>query len=818
MPDLNIDFGLIEDIAAQLDLREPNRDALQAIAVATTLHYEHRRADPPFEGVVDVATGVGKTYVMAAAMEYFAALGHRHFAIIAPGSTILNKTIRNFSHGDSKSLLKGMSIRPEIITAETFDSPMVASQMNHEEAVKVYIFTVQSLIKPTTKQGRRTHEFREAMGDAFYEKLASEQDLIVFADEHHTYYGPAFSKAIRGLHPYALIGLTATPHPKTPDDQIVFRYPLAAAIADRYVKTPVIVGRRDDREDDRTKLADGARLLKMKGEAVEKYTAEIQSPPVNPVMLVVAQTIDEAEEYAALLEADDFMDGRFHGRVLTVHSDQSDAALEELEKIENPRSPVRMIVSVGMLKEGWDVKNVYVIASMRASVSDILTEQTLGRGLRLPFGAYTGIEMLDTLEVVAHESYQALLKRAKVLKEEFVDSRTLISREEERAEAALGSQEVRPDVAVSSADTEAGNGSRPGFSQAEEGGQGGLTISSVEERTEAVESQLKGLNTKIEAYSDRPDLKIPVIRMSPVTADFSLADVEPEAFYDLGGRHAADPDQFLMRTVLSAQVVGEDRRSVEMVTHSAEDSVEASAESIPLDVSVGKVRKAIAKADEVPARAPEIKYLDKLIDAYVEGLGEKAQDILAAYPERAVAAFRRLLRQEQRKFEAKPEFSETVGVTTLNRTRSGRGETSKNLAGRFRRGVGYQGWKRSYFPQVWFDSDPEFRFARTIDDAKEVDFWVRLLRNDLPIMYTSGENHYNPDFVIVLKDGTHVLAEVKAESAVTSDQVQRKKDAAGRWARRASNELEGEWEYLLVTDRDIKESKGSWSALRAAAR
>ena len=38
---------------------------------------------------------------------------------------------------------------------------------------------------------------------------------------------------------------------------------------------------------------------------------------------------------------------------------------------------------------------------MRSSVSEILTEQTLGRGMRLPFGSYTGIEILDTLEVVA---------------------------------------------------------------------------------------------------------------------------------------------------------------------------------------------------------------------------------------------------------------------------------------------------------------------------------------------------------------------------------------------------------------------------------
>jgi hypothetical protein len=50
-----------------------------------------------------------------------------------------------------------------------------------------------------------------------------------------------------------------------------------------------------------------------------------------------------------------------------------------LHAVEDPDSPVRVIVSVAMLKESWDVKSVYVICSLRASVSEILTEQTLGR-------------------------------------------------------------------------------------------------------------------------------------------------------------------------------------------------------------------------------------------------------------------------------------------------------------------------------------------------------------------------------------------------------------------------------------------------------
>ena len=136
----------------------------------------------------------------------------------------------------------------------------------------------------------------------------AEPDLIVFADEHHTYFGPAFSRAFRDLEPYALIGLTATPHKKTPREQIIYRYPLAAAIADRYVKTPVIVGRRDDRDDARTKLADGAGLLNFKAEAIRSFAAAHGLEPVNPIMLVIAQTINEAEEYTDLLQSTD------HGR------------------------------------------------------------------------------------------------------------------------------------------------------------------------------------------------------------------------------------------------------------------------------------------------------------------------------------------------------------------------------------------------------------------------------------------------------------------------------------------------------------------------
>lgn len=413
------DTALHDEIASRLDLRAANKDAIQSIILAVARHYDIDQLPRPFEGVADVATGVGKTYILAGTLEYMAYEGHRDFAVITPGRTILNKTLANFSAGHPKSLLGNMSVRPEVITADTFASPSARAAMDDDNVVKVYIFTVQALTRPSTKAGRRTHAFQEGLGAAFYERLRAMDDLVVFADEHHVYSSPAFSRTIRELDPFALIGLTATPHRNTPEDQIVFRYPLAAAIADQVVKTPVLVGRSDDRNDARTKLQDGVKLLEMKDRAIARYAAIDGKDPVSPLMLVIARSIAEAEEIAAIIESPSFANGTYQGKVLTVHSDAPDDALEALDQLEVD-NPYRIVISVGMLKEGWDVKSVYVIASLRASVSEILTEQTLGRGMRLPFGRYTGIELLDTLEVLGHERYEELLRKANVLNEQIV--------------------------------------------------------------------------------------------------------------------------------------------------------------------------------------------------------------------------------------------------------------------------------------------------------------------------------------------------------------------------------------------------------------
>ena len=814
MADLQLSEDAIAEISARLDLREPNREAIQTLAAEVSQYYDVDGDLPPFEAVIDSATGVGKTYILAGSIELFAATyGVRDFVVVTPGRTILEKTRDNFTPGHPKSLLGPMSFRPVVITADNFATPAMRAAMDDASQVKIYLFTVQSLIKPESKTGRKTHKFQEGLGTEFYSHLQSIKNLVVFADEHHCYYGPAFSKAVRDLDPWVLVGRTATPDKKTPDKQIIFRYPLAAAIADKLVKTPVIVGRRDDRTDSLTKLTDGVTLLHAKSNALAVYVETHDVEPVNPVMLVVAKTIDDADEYGAILRSSEFFNSAYEGAVLVVHSNAPDEALAELSKVEEPTSPVRIIISVGMLKEGWDVRNVYVIASMRSSVSEILTEQTLGRGMRLPFGSYTGIEILDTLEVVAHERYEDLLKKAGVLNQAFIDYRT---------RAALRTNAQGQQVVVTES-LEAG--AAPVIQTGSEApplvfdDSPAATITSVQERTVQVNEAAVKMKREIQRRSDAPMISIPLLRMSAVKSNFSLADItNKDNFRKLGAALAANPEGELNRTLVGARVViGFDGiKRTELVRSEAADHIR----SIPSLFSLGELKNdltdMVLASPAVPARKEERSALQPLLDAFFAGLGDKAEEVLSANLERAGARLITLVRDEQRHFMVKPSYQEVVKVEQFNPTRTTDKTVSPDRLGPFSRSLAYEGWKHSLFPIEWFDSAPERTVANMMDSDASIECWVRLHVNELPILWNSGGQQYNPDFVVIENGGTHWVVEVKMDKEMGSDEVQGKRVAAMRWANHVSaDETVGtSWRYLLISESDINTAKGSWIALK----
>src|SRR5215210_394185 len=86
--------------------------------------------------------------------------------------------------------------------------------------------------------------------------------------------------------------------------------------------------------------------------------------------------------------------------------------IERLLRVESPEEPTEVVIHVNMLKEGWDVTNLYTIVPLRAANAQTLVEQSIGRGLRLPYGRRTGVKAVDRLTIVAHDKFQEIVDHA----------------------------------------------------------------------------------------------------------------------------------------------------------------------------------------------------------------------------------------------------------------------------------------------------------------------------------------------------------------------------------------------------------------------
>ena len=80
--------------------------------------------------------------------------------------------------------------------------------------------------------------------------------------------------------------------------------------------------------------------------------------------------------------------------------------------VEDPDNPIEIVIHVNMLKEGWDVTNLYTIVPLRAANSRTLVEQSIGRGLRLPYGKRVGVPAVDRLTIVSHDKFQEIVDDA----------------------------------------------------------------------------------------------------------------------------------------------------------------------------------------------------------------------------------------------------------------------------------------------------------------------------------------------------------------------------------------------------------------------
>ncbi|MBD1211923.1 MAG: DEAD/DEAH box helicase family protein [Dolichospermum circinale Clear-D4] len=446
--------NIVNNIAHRLSLRQPQRKSLEILDQVCEILPINEQSDietsltkinQEFPTVTDferefpslcfaLATGVGKTRLMGAFISYLhLAYDIKNFFVLAPNLTIYNKLITDFTPNNPKYVFTGISEfainSPIIITGENYETN-ARTILDPQIPCKINIFNI-SKINSEVRGGKspKIKRLSEYIGESYFDYLSQLKDLVILMDESHRYRASAGIRAINELKPLMGLELTATPSIETSKkpvyfQNVIYEYSLGKAITDGFVKDPAVVTRKDFNPAslspaaiEQIKLEDGIYLHENIKAELKIYALQTGKPIVKPFMLVIARDTTHATQLLELIKSDEFAAGFYKDKVIQVDSSktgsQEDEMVERLLKVEHPDEPTEIVIHVNMLKEGWDVTNLYTIVPLRAANSQILIKQSIGRGLRLPYGKRTGITIVDRLNIVAHDKFQEIVEEAK---------------------------------------------------------------------------------------------------------------------------------------------------------------------------------------------------------------------------------------------------------------------------------------------------------------------------------------------------------------------------------------------------------------------
>src|SRR5690606_29767000 len=158
-------------------------------------------------------------------------------------------------------------------------------------------------------------------------------------------------------------------------------------LRDGFVKEPAVATRENfdaasysPEALETLKLEDGIRIHETVKAELETYAVREGKPKVKPFVLVVATDTTHAAALESKIKSADFFGGHYADKVITVHSaqrgEEREETVERLLKVEDPAEPTEIVIHVNMLKEGWDVTNLYTIIPLRAANSRTLVEQS----------------------------------------------------------------------------------------------------------------------------------------------------------------------------------------------------------------------------------------------------------------------------------------------------------------------------------------------------------------------------------------------------------------------------------------------------------
>jgi len=396
-----------------------------------------------------MATGSGKTVVMAMAIvwSYF----HRklkkgselatNFLVLAPNVIVYQRLEKDFA---SNRIFRRLPLIPPEWKSRWNMKVILRDDPNeYDPSGTLFVTNIQQIYASRSAEWKPVNPIDRILGRAPVKDLASHQrpaidrikscpDLCVINDEAHHVHDQdlEWHKSLMEIHAHLPTGLAHwLDFSATPKDQngtyfpwILCDYPLAQAVEDRIVKAPLIVHRvnRDDPEDI------------TKENVVEAYQDWLLAALARwrvhfdtykdfgqkPVLFIMAEKNVFADAIGQWL-VDTEETGLKKSEVLVIHTDKEgdvrkgdlETARKAARDIDTPGNRVKVIVSVLMLREGWDVKNVTVALGLRpfTAKSQILPEQAVGRGLRLMQGI--GPDRTQTLEVMGTKAFEDFVRQ-----------------------------------------------------------------------------------------------------------------------------------------------------------------------------------------------------------------------------------------------------------------------------------------------------------------------------------------------------------------------------------------------------------------------
>src|SRR5450755_696878 len=383
-----------------------------------------------------MATGSGKTKVMALAVvwQFFNAVREsredyaKTFLILAPNVIVFERLKSDFEGGRTFHL--DPLIPRELQIFWEFDCVMRGDAERAPAEGTLFLTNIQQLYERSEQKNNGDEEpdiMTEVLGPkpkdevsndlASFSKMLSKRTgrLLVLNDEaHHTHDEEnEWNTVIRRLHASlplaAQLDFSATPRfsKGTLFPWIISDYQIRQAILDAIVKRPVKGIAELDEAKSNVASVRYQGYLTAGVERWREYREQLEPLSKRPLLFVMMNTTDEAEDVGDWLRKRYPAEFGGEQKVLVIHTDRSgqvtkrdlDVARKLAREVDRPGCPTNAIVSVLMLREGWDVQNVTVVVGLRpyTSSANILPEQAIGRGLRLMFRGQSYAERVDII-------------------------------------------------------------------------------------------------------------------------------------------------------------------------------------------------------------------------------------------------------------------------------------------------------------------------------------------------------------------------------------------------------------------------------------